>query len=125
MKKLIIFLLFSFLLSCDGRSDSSTKSAEEAVLTEMATNIANISASINCSDAADWKIVGIGVKACGGPTSYIAYHKSVESTILPLINSYNSYMEAFNKRWNVISDCSVNNMPSKVECINGKVALSY
>ena len=111
------------LLSCD--RDDSTQQQEEEALNRTIKSIENKVYSIDCSNAADWKIIGVGTKACGGSLSYLPYHKSVETNVLPMVEEYNSAMAAYNKKWNVVSDCSLTVMPRSVECINGKATLKY
>lgn len=76
-----------------------------------------------CHHSSDWKIIGIGSKACGGPTEYIAYHKdSDEKQLLHEIKIYNQAMAKFNQLNGIISDCMLK-VPPQISCKNGKLVL--
>jgi hypothetical protein len=79
--------------------------------------------SISCDGAADWAFSPIGAKHCGGPTSYIAYPKNMESQILPEIKKFTEMQSAFNKKYNLMSDCKLVTSPTGVKCIDGEAVL--
>ena len=79
--------------------------------------------SVSCDDAADWAFSPIGAKPCGGPTSYIAYPKNMESHILPEIKRFTEMQSAFNKKYNLTSDCMMVAPPKGVKCIDGEAVL--
>ena len=77
-----------------------------------------------CTDAADWNFAPIGAKPCGGPSSYIAYPKKMESEILPQIEKFTEMQAAFNKKYQLISDCMMVMPPTGIECVEGKAVLT-
>lgn len=77
-----------------------------------------------CTDAADWNFAPIGSKPCGGPSSYIAYPKKMESQILPQIEKFTEMQTAFNKKYQLISDCMMIAPPTGIECVDGKAVLT-
>jgi hypothetical protein len=80
--------------------------------------------SIPCKSANDLKIVPIGAKGCGGPTDYIAYPKN-ETAFFTHVEKYTETQKIYNKKWGVVSDCSVPQPPKSAECVNGKITLIY
>ena len=85
-----------------------------------------ISKSEKCTNGSDWKSVGLGVKACGGPVSYIAYSAKIdEAKFLEKVNLYNQKSTEYNKKYNLISDCMLVMPPEQIECINGSPVFKY
>lgn len=73
--------------------------------------------SEKCTNPADWKTVGLGVKACGGPIAYIAYSNKIdEKTFLEKVDSYNQKMSGYNKKYNLVSDCMLVMQPENIAC---------
>ena len=59
--------------------DNGSLTAEESQEMEtLKAEILAISKSEKCTSGSDWKTVGLGVKACGGPVSYIAYSAKID-----------------------------------------------
>ena len=82
--------------------------------------------SEKCTNDSDWKSVGLGVKACGGPVSYIAYSAKIdEAKFLEKVNLYNQKSTEYNKKYNLISDCMLVMPPEKIECVNGSPVFKY
>lgn len=76
-----------------------------------------------CTNPADFKFTAIGAKPCGGPSSYIAYPTKLEAQILPKIEHFTQMQSAFNKKYNLMSDCAMVMPPSEIRCENGKAVL--
>lgn len=76
-----------------------------------------------CTNPADSKFTAIGAKPCGGPSSYIAYPTKLEAQILPKIEHFTRMQSAFNKKYNLMSDCAMVMPPSEIRCENGKAVL--
>ncbi|MCG2780975.1 MAG: hypothetical protein L6264_08495 [Weeksellaceae bacterium] len=76
-----------------------------------------------CIDPTEWKFTAIGAKPCGGPSSYIAYPNKLEGEILPKIQNFTAMQAAFNKKYNLMSDCAMVMPPSGIKCENGKAVL--
>ena len=76
-----------------------------------------------CTDVANWKFTAIGAKACGGPSSYIAYPVQLEDKILPKVTQFTSMQSTFNTKYGMMSDCAIVLPPSEIKCENGKAVL--
>lgn len=125
MKPITYLLLFiSILTACN--NDPLTQEQERELLNEQAALIVNLSESVTCTDAADWSFTAFGSKPCGGPWSYIAYSNSIDTEyFLQLVQAYNIAEKAYNLKWDIVSDCTLVNPPSSVECEDGKAILIY
>lgn len=117
----IILLLTSF--SCIDEEETMLR--DQLSLDQLRSEIKALSESVACTNANQWKFAPMGSKACGGPESYIAYHQSVENSILPLIEQYTFNKAEYNSRNNIISDCLLVAAPRGVTCENGKPVLFY
>lgn len=91
----------------------------------MLASIDSLSASKICENETDWRISPLGSKPCGGPASYLAYHKEMEVEIIPKIQEYTRRQAAYNLKRNLFSDCVVEPQPSGIRCENGKVFLKH
>lgn len=76
-----------------------------------------------CTDVANWKFTAIGAKACGGPSSYIAYPVQLEDEILPKVTQFTSMQSTFNTKYGMMSDCAIVLPPAEITCENGKAVL--
>jgi len=136
----ILFCLSLFAISCktvvnddanlpkdisERPADENSQKYDQARLDKIKSAIEEQIAKEECTDAADWAFSPIGSKACGGPVSYIAYPKKIESDILPKIENYTSSMSEYNKKYNITSDCMMPTEPTGVKCENGKAVLVY
>jgi hypothetical protein len=135
MKKLFNLLMIACLFSFFGCKDDNFvdedcqkclieelgQSQGMAYLNEKYAEIEAISTSVVCTDPSNWEYVAIGSKACGGPTGYIAYSKSIEKvSFLNKVEKYTAAQAAYNKKWNIASDCSVVGPPKSIICMDGK-----
>ncbi|PZU86725.1 MAG: hypothetical protein DI529_08405 [Chryseobacterium sp.] len=93
--------------------------AEE--MQNLKSEILALSQSEKCTNAADWKSIGLGVKACGGPVEYIAYSNKInEAKFLEKVNLYNQKSADYNKKYNLVSDCMLVMQPESIVCENEK-----
>lgn len=76
-----------------------------------------------CTDIANWKFTAIGARACGGPSSYIAYPVQLEDEILPKVTQFTSMQSTFNTKYGMMSDCAIILPPAEIACENGKAVL--
>lgn len=142
MKNLIVTALMLFTVgSCTSQKNAAEESEtlpkdvalkpeksddQEREREEMTTLIKEIDAMIakeSCTDAADWKFTAVGAKPCGGPSSYLAYPKSLEKTVLPKIAAFTSMQSAYNSKYGLMSDCAMVLPPAEIRCENGKAVL--
>ena len=129
MKKIkYLFIILGFLfLSCNN-DDSSSQDTETQNLDKMDDEIISASMvnSTPCTDPTEWSFTAIGEKGCGGPAGYIAYSLKINvPEFLKKVENYTNAQKAYNKKWGVISDCSVMSQPNGVDCVNGKPKLIY
>lgn len=92
-------------------------------LSAMIKQIDSLTQSEICADPADWAFTAIGSKPCGGPSSYIAYPKKLATEILPKVERFTTMQTAFNKKYQMISDCAIVMPPAGIKCEEGKAIL--
>lgn len=128
MKKLsfIVFVVSLLFLSCS--NDENSQEEDSKKLEKMYNEIisASLANSEPCTNSEEWDFAPIGSKACGGHAEYIVYSKKMNTNeFLSKIEKYTDSQNAFNKKWGIISDCSIAIKPTGVQCSNGKPVLSY
>ncbi|MGX1024025.1 hypothetical protein [Psychroflexus sp. MBR-150] len=125
MFRLIFFSLSLFFFSaCSNTDDELTKNQEAKLLDEMFSEIENLALSQECDDPTEWRITSYGSKACGGPIGYLAYSINIDTvSFLNKIEKHRIAQQAFNEKWDIISDCSVPIQPESVICVDSKPIL--
>ncbi|WP_312420645.1 hypothetical protein [Epilithonimonas sp.] len=99
---------------------------EAQEMENLKSEILTMAKSEKCTNTTDWKSVGLGVKACGGPVSYIAYSVKIdEAKFLEKVDLYNQKSTEYNKKYNLVSDCMLVMPPEKIECENGNPVFKY
>ena len=120
----LLFAIVFFSSSCE--KQENTRKEDEKELAKLYGDIKALSESVSCNDASLWKFTALGAKACGGPTSYIAYSSKIDTTyFLKLVNTYTEKMQVFNVKYGVISDCSVMVPPDGIICKEDKPQFVY
>ena len=109
----------------DRPADESSKKYDEANLDKLKSIIESEIAKEKCTAASEWTFAPMGAKACGGPVSYIAYPKKIESSVLRKIENYTQTMSEFNKKYGITSDCMMAAEPTGVRCQAEKPVLVY
>lgn len=109
----------------DRPADESSKKYDEANLDKLKSIIESEIAKEKCTSSSDWAFAPMGAKACGGPVSYIAYPKKLETSILTRIENYTQTMSEFNKKYGITSDCMMIAEPSGIRCQDEKAVLIY
>ncbi|WP_421942512.1 hypothetical protein [Pedobacter sp.] len=123
---ILIFFFLVSLVSCTEEDLKGSKFDDEQELSKLKSEIQKISDQVVCDNAADWKIVPIGAKACGGASSFIAYSIKIDTVeFLKKVDNYNNKQKAFNVKWGIASDCAVIVGPKSITCENGKPKLNY
>lgn len=128
MKKLsfIVFLVYFVASSCSNDENSQEEAAQE--LDKMYNEIIAVSLANSepCTNSQEWDFIASGAKACGGYSEYIVYSKKINiEKFLAKIKEYTEAQSNYNKKWGIISDCSITIKPTGVQCVDGKPKLSY
>lgn len=124
MKRIGIFLISLLVVSCELASNEPLVITAEELLKQQ-TEIIQLSESVNCTNASEWKFTPMGNKACGGPARYIAYHQSVEREFLDLVERFTELQKAYNEQNNAVSDCMLVGPPRTIQCEGNKAVLVY
>ena len=121
----IVLLLSMSNISCV--SDDELNQKQEAQnLSEMFSEIENLTISIDCENSAEWTFTNYGSKACGGPVGYIAYSLNIDVDLFQrLIEKHREKQQEFNEKWGIMSDCSIPAQPTGVICEDGNPVLQY
>ncbi|KYG82821.1 hypothetical protein [Roseivirga echinicomitans] len=132
MKKYIIVLCFALglnaLMSCSAEDDfgfDKNTTLEEAMgmLEEIQSDIQGIVSDKSCDGSGDCKVLAYGKKACGGPSTYVIYGSKIDEALLEKkSNEYTALQDEMNKRYGLISDCSLMYIP-EATCVDGKCVI--
>jgi len=128
MKKLkIIGLFFLIGICCSCKQDDEINQEQEAeTLNQMFSEIENLASNVSCDDSAEWTFTNFGSKPCGGPVGFIAYSTNIDIDLfLESIEEHRIKQNEFNKKWGLISDCSIPPQPIGVICEDGHPVLEY
>lgn len=110
----ILLLIPGCLLDKNSKEDDLRKLAEMRDVIELMVE------NPVCSDSADCAYIGLGSKPCGGPWRYIIYSKATvnEEALEQRVAEYNEFERIINRRYGLISDCSIPNLP-RIGCLDG------
>lgn len=97
--------------------------ADQQQLSVIIKEIDSMAQRETCDGSANFAYTAIGAKPCGGPSSYIAYPKKIEAEILPKVQKFTEMQSAFNKKYKLMSDCSIVAEPTEIKCQDGKAVL--
>lgn len=131
MKKILlnfVILISACLFTLSGCKDDfeTSKEQDEQELMALYKEIETLAGQFTCENAAEWKFVAIGAKACGGPTNYIAFSAKIdESGFLKKVATYTDQQKEYNVKWNIASDCMFVTAPKSVECVDNKPKFVY
>ena len=121
LKLIALFLVLGIGFSCEEEEEQLTQEEEAQNLSELLIEIEDLASSVVCNDPSEWAISPIGSKACGGPAGFIAYSVNIDVPLfLQKIEVYRRATEEFNRKWEIISDCSLAVSPSGIACEDGK-----
>lgn len=125
VKPYVVTLLIILNLSCV-KGDVFLRSQDEQNLETLWKEIQKLVSAEDCKEASDLRFTAYGHKACGGPVGYIAYSSEINTRLfLKKIEEHRQAQEAFNARWDILSNCSLPTEPRGVRCENGKAVLVY
>jgi hypothetical protein len=128
MKKLsfIVFIASILFLSCTTDENSQEQDSEKLEKMYNEIIVASLSNSEPCTNSEEWDFAPIGSKACGGHAGYIVYSKKIQTEeFFTKIKKYTDAQSDFNKKWGIMSDCSITIKPAGVQCAEGKPVLIY
>ena len=118
-------VLLAIVFGCTNNTESG-KEEDLAELTALQEEIELLIDSGICSENASCNYIAFGSKACGGPKAYLVYSTSIDTVLLQQnAATYNALENAYNKKWEIISDCAYLLPPNEVTCINGKCTAVY
>lgn len=118
-------VLLAIVFGCTSTTELG-KEDDLAELNNLKEEIELLVDSGICSENSDCESIAFGSKACGGPKTYLAFSSSINVELLQQkVATYNALENSFNKKWGIISDCSVVMPPASVQCINGKCTAVY
>lgn len=117
--------LLAIVFGCTNNTEF-TKEEDLAELAALQEEIELLADSGVCSENSDCESIAFGSKACGGPKMYLVFSNSINVELLQQkVATYNALENSFNKKWGIISDCSVVLPPTSVACVNGKCTAIY
>lgn len=122
MKKItpFAFVLVALLFGSCSTDDEKVQRQEEERIDKLFSELKKISLSVSCTDSSTWTFTEIGSKACGGPSGYIAYSTTIDTAnFLKKVKEYSKVVEDYNKKWGIVSDCTIVQPPTKVVCKDG------
>lgn len=116
MKKAFLMILGSMtLVACE-----DSRELDKAVLDRERQQIITFARSGQCGGMAGCGFIGLGSKPCGGPWEYLTYATSIDTTqLFEMVLNYNVSEYAYNRKWNIGSDCSIPQPPDSVVCVSG------
>ncbi|MDP3360059.1 MAG: hypothetical protein Q8S41_12015 [Lutibacter sp.] len=118
-------VLLAIVFGCTNNTEF-TKEEDLAELTAFREEIELLVDSGVCSENSGCDYIAFGSKACGGPKTYLVFSTSINVELLQRkVETYNALENSFNKKWGIISDCSVPTPPENVTCIAGKCSAVY
>jgi hypothetical protein len=134
MKQFTLLLCISLLLfGCKDDQNITDETCASCVIDKLSkeggsqylngkySELQAISLSVPCVDGSNWDFVAVGSKACGGPTAYLAYAKTIDKTsFLKKVEFLTEAQKAYNKKWSIVSDCAMVMPPKSVTCVDGK-----
>jgi hypothetical protein len=141
MKNLLLLILAVFSLSaCNSKKgiennenlpkdislkpeNNLTQQADQQQLSLLIKEIDSMAQGETCDGSGNFAFTPIGAKPCGGPSSYIAYPKKTATEILPKVQKFTEMQSAFNKKYKLMSDCTMVPEPTEIKCENGKAVL--
>jgi len=121
-----VVFAFLILLGLSACTEKLSKEEAELELQILMNEIDSMVAQTACTDADQWRITPIGAKPCGGPIAYKAYSFQMDSVaFLKEVKRYTDKQKAYNKDFNMSSDCALVQMPIDVRCVDGKPEFVY
>ena len=115
-----------FSTQCEEDIPIINQESEQQDLEALKTEIENLANTSICDDGFECQFIAFGSKPCGGPAGYLIYSTSVDTEKLEnLVLNYNEQHAEFNTKWGIVSDCSIVNPPSSINCENNVCVAVY
>lgn len=122
----LAFLTTLVIVSC--KSDDITLTCDDYIISleALETDINELAQTSLCTEEFECRFLPFGVKACGGPKSYVIYSTSIDTLLIKnMIDVYNDIETEFNQICDATSDCSVPAAPIGFECLDGECVPQY
>lgn len=115
----LVICLSLMAFQCDEDVIPLTQEEEREELNISKKAIEDLAATSVCNETTECKYIAFGSKPCGGPWSYLIYTTSIDTEKLKIwVEDYNQRESDFNSKWGAVSDCSVANPPTSINCEN-------
>ncbi|WP_408098034.1 hypothetical protein ACJVC5_03670 [Peredibacter sp. HCB2-198] len=116
MKLLIALLPFVFISGVWAQDNQQRDAEAIAQLIKVTKYLAD--SDLRCAKASDCKIIPIGSRACGGPSSYMitSQFNSNMAELEYLATQTEVKQAAYNRNYNVMSICTLV-MPPEAKCV--------
>jgi len=120
MFRLLFYLIIA--LNFVGCGDDLTDVEKQInTIEELYQKLVTLSESEFCSIPDEWKAEPIGHKACGGPSSYLAYSIKIDTVMfLDLAKQHREESKILNDMMGNFSTCDYVPPPDRIACYNGK-----
>jgi hypothetical protein len=94
-------------------------------LKELSQAVAQQVGSPTCTDRSQCRVMPLGAKPCGGPSSYVVYSTTTADSVrlAVAVQEYTAYQAALNEKLGLVSDCRFLPPPA-VDCRTGVCASS-
>ncbi len=98
-----------------------TQTADSTFLSKVVNEMRTYAKDLSCTDNSQCQWAMVGYRACGGPSTAIAYSR--KNVTQSLIDSKDAYItdaeEYYNQYYGIMSDCMYIAPPHPMACING------
>ena len=116
---LALFLFIGSVSGCEKAEDD-----QEITAKNLEKQLAEIHSVINadsCSETGECRFLAYGSKACGGPQGYLFFSNQVNvEALTTMVENYTKAEDAYNRKFDVSSDCMFAMPPTQLACENGK-----
>lgn len=123
LPKILLGLALTGVLFASCEKDEEKEPADDIIsednLEEIFEKIEGMRGEISCSETDSLSFVAYGSKACGGPMGYLMYSTDIDiEALLEKVTEYTEAQKEYNEHHGIVSDCSLAEEPSGVECID-------
>lgn len=125
---LLILALFAGLISCKEEEIFSELSREkqEELLGLKWEQLQQMIAAEPCNTPENWRIIPVGNKACGGPSTYLPYSLNMDVDLFTQrVDDFTNMQSSYNRQWGITSDCALEPQPKAIVCEDGVATLVY